>query len=135
VNLRVAAASAILMLSVNAISILAHHSVQAEFDLAKPITITGTVTKVEWINPHSYLYMDVNDDKGSTKRWSFEMAGPGALRRAGLSRADRGGLKAGDTITVNGILAKDGSDFGLVKTIKVPDGRVFTIWTDDPSAR
>jgi hypothetical protein len=122
------------MLTANAVSILAHHSVQAEFDLGKPVTITGTVTKVEWINPHSYLYMDV-DDKGTTKHWSFEMAGPGALRRAGLSRSDRGGLKAGDTITVNGILAKDGSDFGLVKNIKLPDGRVFTIWTDDPNAR
>jgi len=134
VNLRQAAGAAILMLGANAVGILAHHSVQAEFDLAKPVTITGTVTKVEWINPHSYLYMDV-DDKGTTKRWSFEMAGPGALRRAGLSRSDRGGLKAGDTITVNGILAKDGSDFGLVKNIKLPDGRVFTIWTDDPNAR
>ena len=63
------------------------------------------------------------------------MAGAGALWRPGLSRTDRGGLKAGDTITVNGILAKDGSDFGLVKNIKLPDGRVFTIWTDDPNAK
>ena len=134
-NWRLAAVSAILMLNVYAVSTLAHHSVQAEFDLGKPVTVTGLVTKVEWINPHSYLYMDVNDDKGNTKHWSFEMAGPGALRRAGLSRGDRGGLKAGDTITVNGILAKDGSDFGLIKNVKLPDGRVFTIWTDDPAAR
>jgi hypothetical protein len=63
------------------------------------------------------------------------MAGPGSLRRAGLSRADRGGLKAGDTITVNGILAKDGTDFGLVKTITLSDGRVFTIWAADPNAK
>jgi hypothetical protein len=68
----------------------AHHSVQAQFDLNKPFTITGVVTKVEWINPHSYLYLDVKDDSGTVKRWAFEMAGPGALRRAGLSRADRG---------------------------------------------
>jgi hypothetical protein len=135
VNWRLAAGSAILMLSIAAGSLLAHHSVQAEFDLEKPVTVTGKVTKVEWINPHSYLYMDVNDDKGNAKHWSFEMAGPGALRRAGLSRTDRGGLKAGDTITVNGVLAKDGSDFGLVKNIKLPDGRVFTIWTDDPNAK
>ena len=117
------------------LSVLAHHSVQAEFDLEKPVTVTGRVTKVEWINPHSYLYMDVNDDKGNSKHWSFEMAGAGALWRPGLSRTDRGGLKAGDTITVNGILAKDGSDFGLVKNIKLPDGRVFTVWTDDPNAK
>jgi DNA/RNA endonuclease YhcR with UshA esterase domain len=130
-----AAVKAILMLLVMALPVVAHHSVQAEFDLDKPITISGKVTKVEWINPHSYLYMDVNDDKGNVKHWSFEMAGPGALRRTGLSRSDRGGLKAGDMITVNGILAKDGSDFGLVKNVKLPDGRVFTIWTDDPNAK
>lgn len=112
----------------------AHHSVQAQFDLQKPFTLTGTVTKVEWINPHSYLYLDVNDN-GKVKHWAFEMAGPGALRRAGLSRADRGGLKPGDTITVNGVLAKDGTDSGLIKELKFPDGRVFTIWAGDPNAR
>jgi uncharacterized protein DUF6152 len=113
----------------------AHHSVQAEFDLNKPITLTGVVTKVEWINPHSYLYLDVKDDSGNLKHWAFEMAGPGALRRAGLSRADRGGLKSGDTITVNGVLAKDGTDSGLIKDVTLPDGRKFTIWTSDPNAR
>jgi hypothetical protein len=114
---------------------LAHHSVQAEFDLDKPFAITGVVTKIEWINPHSYLYLDVKDDGGKVKRWSFEMAGPGALRRAGLSRADRGGMKVGDTITVDGVLAKDGTDFGLIKDVKFPDGRVFTIWTGDPNGK
>jgi len=113
----------------------AHHSVQAEFDLNKPITLTGVVTKVEWINPHSYLYLDVKDDSGTLKHWAFEMAGPGALRRAGLSRADRGGLKAGDSITVNAVLAKDGTDSGLIKDVTLPDGRKFTIWTSDPNAR
>lgn len=113
----------------------AHHSVQAEFDLEKPVKLTGVVTKVEWINPHSYLYLDVKDNVGTVKHWSFEMASPGALRNAGMSRADRGGLKTGDTITVNGILAKDGSDFGLVKEVILPDGRKFTIWSDDPTRK
>jgi hypothetical protein len=117
VNFKPSLTSAVIVLLVIAIPVLAHHSVQAEFDLEKPVTLTGKVTKVEWINPHSYLYMDVTDEKGALKHWSFEMAGPGALRRAGLSRTDRGGLKAGDTITVNGILAKDGSDFGLVRNV------------------
>jgi hypothetical protein len=113
----------------------AHHSVQAEFDLDKPFTVTGAVTKVEWINPHSYLFLDVKDASGNVKHWAFEMAGPGALRKAGLSRADRGGLKAGDVVTVNGVRAKDGTDSGLIRDIKLPDGRVFTIWTDDPNAK
>jgi hypothetical protein len=115
--------------------VFAHHSVQAQFDLDKPIQLKGTVAKVEWINPHSYLFIDVMDASGKVKHWAFEMAGPGALRKAGLSRADRGGMKAGDTVTVNGVLAKDGTDTGLVKTITLSDGRVFTIWTDDPNAK
>ena len=114
---------------------LAHHSVQAQFDLNKPIKLTGVVTKVEWINPHSYLYLDVTDSGGKVKHWAFEMAGPGALRKAGLSRADRGGLKAGDMVTVDGVLAKDGTDSGLIKDLTLPDGRKFTIWTDDPNAK
>ena len=113
--------------------VIAHHSVQAEFDLSKPITVTGVVTKVEWINPHSYLYLDVTDGAGKVKHWSFEMAGPGALRKAGLSRADRGGLKVGDTVNVNGVLAKDGTDFALIKDVSLRDGRKFTIWSGDPS--
>jgi DNA/RNA endonuclease YhcR with UshA esterase domain len=126
---------AVLGLLVSGVPVLAHHSVQAEFDLKKPLTVTGVVTKVEWINPHSYLYLDVKDDSGNVKHWAFEMAGPGALRRAGLSRADRGGLKAGDTVTVNAVGAKDGTDAGLIKDVTLPDGRKFTIWTSDPNAK
>jgi hypothetical protein len=123
------------VLCMTAVPLLAHHSVQAQFDLDKPIQLSGTVTKVEWINPHSYLFIDVKDASGNVKHWAFEMAGPGALRKAGLSRSDRGGMKPGDMITVNGVLAKDGTDSGLVKTITMSDGRVFTIWTDDPNAK
>jgi hypothetical protein len=129
------ALSALACLLVIPIAASAHHSVQAEFDLNKPLTITGVVTKVEWINPHSYLYLDVKDESGNVKHWAFEMAGPGALRRAGLSRADRGGLKAGDTVTVNAVAAKDGSDAGLIRDVTLPDGRKFTIWTSDPNAK
>jgi hypothetical protein len=126
--------SSLLALGVAA-PMFAHHSVQAQFDLDRPIQLKGMVAKVEWINPHSYLFIDVTDASGKVKHWAFEMAGPGALRKAGLSRADRGGMKAGDTVTVNGVLAKDGTDTGLVKTITLADGRVFTIWTDDPNAK
>lgn len=132
---RLSGALAIFALGLASVPAVAHHSVQAQFDLTKPIELKGVVTKVEWINPHSYLYLDVTDSTGKVKHWAFEMAGPGALRKAGLSRADRGGLKVGDTVGVNGVLAKDGTDSGLIKDLILPDGRKFTIWSDDPNAK
>jgi len=80
----------------------AHHSVQSQFDIHKTVTVSGTVSKVEWINPHSYLTLNVKDASGNTQKWAFELGGAGALRRAGMSRADRGGLKPGDTVIVKG---------------------------------
>ena len=70
----------------------AHHSVQAQFDIHKQFTVSGTVAKIEWINPHSYLTLNVKDAEGKVQKWAFELSGPGALRRAGMSREDRGGL-------------------------------------------
>lgn len=113
----------------------AHHAVQAQFDLDKPVTVTGVVTRIEWINPHSYLSVDAKGANGKVHHWAFEMAGPGALRKAGLSRSERGGIKSGDVVTVDAVLAKDGTDSGLIKDIKMPDGRVFTIWSSDPNAK
>ena len=127
--------SAILGLLLSAAPALAHHSVQAQFDFEKPIALTGVITKIEWINPHSYMFLDVKGDTGQVKRWALEMVGPGGLRKAGLSRTDRGGFKAGDTISVNGFAAKDGSDSGFVKELKLQDGRSVTIWFGDPNAR
>lgn len=108
----------------------AHHAVQAQFDVHKKITIAGTVVKVEWINPHSYLTVDAKDSDGKVQRWAFEMVGPGALHRSGMSRADRGGLKPGDQITVSGLPAKDGSSTGFLQELTFPDGRVFKFGTD-----
>jgi hypothetical protein len=109
--------------------------VQAEFDFDKPLNLTGVISKVEWINPHSYMWLDVKDDSGKVRRWAFELVGPGGLRKAGLSREDRGGMKTGDTVTVSGFAAKDGSDTGWVKDIKLSDGRTVEIWTRDPYGR
>jgi uncharacterized protein DUF6152 len=108
----------------------AHHAVQAQFDVKKKVTITGSVVKVEWINPHSYLTVDVKDADGKTQRWAFEMAGPGALHRSGMSRADRGGLKQGDQVTVSGLASKDGSNTGFMQELTFPDGRVFKFSAD-----
>jgi uncharacterized protein DUF6152 len=116
-------------------SALGHHAVQAVFDVNKPIMVSGSITKVEWINPHSYISLDAKDDKGNVQHWVFELAGPGALRQAGLSRADRGGLKPGDMVTIEGIAAKDGSTTGFLNKLHFPDGRVFVLANKDPYAR
>ena len=105
----------------------AHHSVQAQFDVHKTFTISGTVSKVEWINPHSYLTINVTDADGKVQKWYFELAAPGVLRRDGLSREDRGGLKPGDEITVTGLASKDGSNTGWLQEIKLSDGRVIKL--------
>jgi hypothetical protein len=107
----------------------AHHSVQAQFDVHKTFTITGTVSRVEWINPHSYLTLNVKDADGKVQRWAFELAAPGVLRRAGMSREDRGGLKPGDEITVTGLASKDGSNTGWLQELKLADGRVIKLVT------
>jgi hypothetical protein len=108
----------------------AHHSVQAQFDIHKTFTVSGTVAKVEWINPHSYLTINVKDTDGKVQKWAFELGGPGALRRAGMSREDRGGLKPGDEVTASGLAAKDGSTTGFLQELKLADGRVFKFAAD-----
>src|SRR5246500_3542369 len=110
-------------------SVSAHHSVQSQFDIHKTISISGTVAKIEWINPHSYLTVNVKDNGGKIQKWAFELGGPGVLRRAGLSRADRGGLKAGDEIVVTALASRDGSNSGWVQEVKVSDGRTFKFVT------
>jgi hypothetical protein len=108
----------------------AHHSVQSQFDIHKTVTVSGTVSKVEWINPHSYLTLNVKDASGNTQKWAFELGGAGALRRAGMSRADRGGLKPGDEVTATALAARDGSNSGFLQELKVADGRTFKFATD-----
>src|ERR1035438_3033087 len=108
----------------------AHHSIQAQFDIHKTFTVSGTVAKVEWINPHSYLTINVTGGDGKVQKWAFELGGPGALRRAGMSREDRGGLKPGDEVTASGLAAKDGSTTGFLQELKLADGRVFKFAAD-----
>jgi hypothetical protein len=111
-------------------TVSAHHSVQAQFDIHKTFTVSGTVAKVEWINPHSYLTINVTGSDGKVQKWAFELGGPGALRRAGMSREDRGGLKPGDEVTASGLAAKDGSTTGFLQELKLADGRVFKFAAD-----
>src|SRR5262245_17643181 len=79
--------------------VVAHHSFAAEFDGQQPIRVEGTLTKIEWTNPHSYFYLDVKDDKGNVVNWACEGGGPGALSRRGFKRGD---IKLGDKLIVDG---------------------------------
>jgi len=108
----------------------AHHSVQSQFDVHKTVSISGTVSKIEFINPHSYLTVNVKGADGKVQKWAFEMGGVGSLRKAGMSRADRGGLKPGDEVTVTALPARDDSNSGLLQELKVADGRVYKFTTD-----
>ena len=101
-------------------SLTAHHSFTAEFDVTKPVTLTGSVTKVEWGNPHIWVYLDVKDEGGVLRAWQCEGGAPNTLTRNGWSKES---LKFNDQITVDGWLAKDGSKTCNLRVIKLPDGR------------
>ena len=102
----------------------AHHAFAAEFDINKPVTLTGTVMKVEWTNPHAWLYLDVKEDAGTVTNWAFELGSPNGLMRAGWSRTS---LKIGDVVTVEGSRAKNGSTNAnaRVVTLKSTGQRLF----------
>jgi Family of unknown function (DUF6152) len=101
--------------------IRAHHSFAATFDGTKAIRLVGTLTRIEWTNPHSYFYLDVKDDKGAVTNWALEAGSPGALSRRGFKRGD---IKLGDTLIVDGYRAKDGSNLADARRVTLPDGRI-----------
>jgi len=93
----------------------AHHSFAAEYDASKPVKLTGKVTKVEWTNPHIFIYLDVPDEKtGGTVNWALELGAPNALMRLGWKRDS---LTVGDVVIVEGTLAKDGSNLANASSI------------------
>jgi hypothetical protein len=102
---------------------LAHHSLTAEFDPSKEITVTGVLTRVNWANPHVYWYVDAKDENGHVEQWAFECNPPGTLHRAGVRKED---WKIGETVTVTAAAAKDGTKhLGFGKMIKYSDGHVL----------
>jgi hypothetical protein len=114
-------------LAAAAIPAVAHHAVQTIFDLNKPITVTGSVTTVEWVNPHSYISVDVKGDKDAVQHWLFELPGSGGVRQLRAGLAERGGLKPGDIVTVEGIAAKDGTTTGFAYKLRLADGPSFDL--------
>ena len=100
----------------------AHHSFAAEYDASKAIRVTGVISKVEWTNPHSYLYIDVKDDHGNVSPWTCEGGAPNTLSRRGFTK---NAIKIGDTVTIDGYRAKDGSRLLDARRITLSDGRSF----------
>jgi hypothetical protein len=109
--------------SAAAVPVVAHHSFAAQYDRNKPVTLSGAVTKVDWINPHARFFMDAKDAGGKVVNWEIELSAPAMLMRRGWTRNS---LKVGETVTVNGSLAKDGSNLANATTVTLADGkRVF----------
>ena len=108
----------------------AHHSFQAEFDASKAVTLKGTLSKIDWINPHIYFYLDVKDDSGKVTNWTLESIPTGFMHRAGLTRDD---FVIGDTVTVLAYRAKDGTRaFAWVQELTFANGRKVAFGANRP---
>jgi hypothetical protein len=110
---------AVASLLMTAIPISAHHSFAAEYDENRHVTVSGTVTRFDWTNPHAWLYVAEKDESGKVTVWSFELGSPGGLARRGWGRT---ALKTGDHVTVEGYSAKDGSNRANAGAVIMPDG-------------
>ncbi len=106
-----------------------HHSFAAEFDSKKPISITGVITKVDWINPHAYVYLDAKDASGVTVHWAFQTLPPSMMRARGVARDL---FQVGQTVTISGFGAKDGTQsLGWIKKVQYADGRVLQMTAEE----
>jgi hypothetical protein len=109
----------------------AHHSFSAEFDVSRPVTLRGTLTKMEWLNPHGWVYIDVKQPDGTVTNWAIESGGPNALLRRGLRKTD---FPVGTEVVVTGFQAKDGTRKANGRTVKLPDGRDFFLGSSGTGA-
>ena len=107
-------------------SLDAHHSPSAIFDMAKPVSVSGTLTRIDWINPHIVLSMDAKDQTGKVEHWTFQSNPPSWYKSVGLARADFAKV-IGQTVTVGAVRARDGSLYGYMNKIKLPDGTSYEL--------
>ena len=112
---------------------MAHHAVAAQYDMDKPIEKTGSLKKMEFVNPHSMLHLEVPNPDGSKTVWIFQTTNAGTLRTRGLARSGPGSLEPGATYTVKGYAARNGNPMGFLKTLVFPDRREITFWFGDPN--
>ncbi|MFO7278328.1 MAG: DUF6152 family protein [Pseudomonadota bacterium] len=117
-----------------AVPAAAHHAFSAEFDADQPIDLKGTVTRVRWVNPHSWLYFDVKGEDGTVTNWGVEFGAPYQLAKIGLQKSD---VAPGTEVHVRGYRAKNGGPYGYAVTVTLPDGRTFQTGgaQDAPSAK
>ncbi len=123
-KMRLAAFTGAIGLLAAAVPVLAHHSFAAEYDNSKPVSIKGKLVKMDWVNPHSHIQLEVTKEDGKTEIWTAETPPPNGLYRAGW-RKDM--IKGGEEITVNGFLAKDGSNLMWAQNVVFADGRRLTL--------
>jgi len=116
-------------LTISGRSVAAHHSETAEYDATKPVKVTGTISKVEWLNPHVWFYVDVKDEAGKVTTWGFSNAPPGALMRRGITKEM---LKIGSVVNVEGVRARDGSNNASGRRVTYPDGTNVLTATEGP---
>ena len=126
------AAAAIAAAILSGSAVRAHHAFAAEFDINRPILLRGTVTKMEWVNPHSWIHMDVKGDDGGVTSWMIEGGSPNSLLRLGFTV---NALTYGMEIVVDGFQAKDGSNRGVGKSLTFADGRKLFLGMMDPGGR
>ncbi len=125
--------SFLLLVLAGSAPLLAHHSFAAEYDDTKPIKVMGTVTKVEWQNPHIWFYVDVKGEDGKVTNYAFSGGAPGQLMRRGIMKS---AIQVGSVVTVDGFKAKDGSNNAFGRKVTYPDGRmVFTANQEDQNKR
>lgn len=127
-SLKIAGSLGVAAVTVAAPMAWAHHAFSAEYDLNKPQQLKGVLTKIQWVNPHSWVYIDVKNPDGTVTNWAIEFGAVAALRRRGLQRSD---LPIGLELTVKGYQAKSGKHVVNAASVKLPDGR--DLYAGDPN--